>query len=68
MELRVGHLGPDGKFQNAEIPINHGSEIIKGRTLVNLRAICPNAAFPGTEIQERVPPSETIRIVPRAPR
>ena len=61
MELRVGHTGPDGKFQNAEIPINRGSEIIKGRTLVNLRAICPNAAFPTTEIQERVPVSETIR-------
>ena len=61
MELRVGHKGADGTFQNAEIPINHGSEIIKGRTLVNLRAICPNAAFPTTEIQERVPDSETIR-------
>src|SRR6201987_421032 len=61
MELRVGHKGADGTFQNAEIPINHGSEIIKGRTLVNLRAICPSAAFPTTEIQERVPDSETIR-------
>ena len=60
-ELRVGHKGPDGKFQNAEIPINHGSEIIKGRSLVNQRAICPNAAFPSVEIQERVPDSETIR-------
>jgi CxxC motif-containing protein (DUF1111 family) len=61
MELRVGHKSPDGKFQNAEIPINHGSEIIKGRSLVNQRAICPNAAFPDIEIQERVPDSETIR-------
>lgn len=61
MELRVGHNGPDGKFQNPEIPINHGSEVIKGRSLVNLRAICPNAAFPTTEIQERVPESEKIR-------
>ncbi len=61
MELRVGHKSPDGKFQNAEIPINHGSEIIKGRSLVNQRAICPNAAFPDFEIQERVPDSETIR-------
>ena len=61
MELRVGHKSPDGKFQNAEIPINHGSEIIKGRSLVNQRAICPNAAFPDVEIQERVPDSETIR-------
>ena len=61
MELRVGHKGADGTFQNAEIPINHGSEIIKGRSLVNQRAICPNAAFPAIEIQERVPDSETIR-------
>jgi CxxC motif-containing protein (DUF1111 family) len=60
-ELRVGHKGTDGKFKNPEIPINHGSEIIKGRSLVNQRAICPNAAFPAVEIQERVPDSETIR-------
>lgn len=60
-ELRVGHQGRDGKFQNAEIPINHGSEIIKGRSLVNQRAICPNTAFPAGEIQERVPDTETIR-------
>jgi CxxC motif-containing protein (DUF1111 family) len=60
-ELRVGHRGPDGKFQNPEIPIARGTEIIKGRTLVNDRAICPNAAFPSTEIQERVPDSEKIR-------
>jgi CxxC motif-containing protein (DUF1111 family) len=61
MELRVGHQGHDGKFQTPEIPINHGSEVITGRTLVNLRAICPNGAFPKTEIQQRVPDSETIR-------
>jgi CxxC motif-containing protein (DUF1111 family) len=60
-ELRVGHLGPDGRFRNPEIPINHGSEVITGRSLVNDRAICPNAAFPHTEIQERVPDTETIR-------
>src|ERR1700674_5087344 len=60
-ELRVGHKSPDGKFQNAEIPINHGSDIIKGRSLVNQRAICPNAAFPTVDIQERLPDSETIR-------
>ncbi|PYU10048.1 MAG: hypothetical protein DMG37_21565, partial [Acidobacteria bacterium] len=29
--------------------------------LVNDRAICPNAAFPAAEIQERVPDSEHIR-------
>ena len=60
-ELRVGHRGPDGKFQNPEISIARGTEIIKGRTLVNDRAICPNGAFPSTEIQERVPDSEKIR-------
>lgn len=53
-ELRVGHLDANGQFQNAEIPINHGADIIKGRTLVNDRAICP-------EIQEHVPETETIR-------
>ena len=61
LELRVGHKGPDGTFQNPEIPINGGSVIIKGRSLVNQRAICPNAAFPTTDIQERVPESENIR-------
>jgi CxxC motif-containing protein (DUF1111 family) len=61
LELRVGHKGRDGTFQNPEIPINGGSVIIKGRTLVNQRAICPNAAFPTTDIQERVPDSENIR-------
>ena len=61
LELRVGHKGRDGSFQNPEIPINGGAVIIKGRSLVNQRAICPNAAFPTTDIQERVPESENIR-------
>ena len=60
-ELRVGHRGPGGKFENPDIPIARGTEIIKGRSLVNDRAICPNAAFPAAEIQERVPDSEHIR-------
>jgi CxxC motif-containing protein (DUF1111 family) len=58
-ELRVGHQGPEGHFRNPEIPIAHGAEVISGRSLVNDRAICPNAAFP--EIQERVPETETVR-------
>jgi CxxC motif-containing protein (DUF1111 family) len=53
-ELRVGHLGPGGRFENPSIPINGGQEVIMGRTLINDRAICP-------EIQERVPQTETIR-------
>ncbi|MCU1268980.1 MAG: thiol oxidoreductase-like protein [Acidobacteriaceae bacterium] len=60
-ELRVGHQGPEGHFRTPEIPIAHGAEVISGRSLVNDRAICPNAAFPDKEIQERVPETETIR-------
>ena len=53
-ELRVGHLDSHGIFQNPEVPINHGTEVIRGRTLINDRAICP-------EIQEHTPEAETIR-------
>jgi len=53
-ELRVGHLDAHGQFQNPRIPINHGSEVIQDRTLVNDRAIC-------AEIQEHVPATETVR-------
>lgn len=53
-ELRVGHVDAHGFFQNPEIPINHGVEVIRDRTLVNDRAICP-------EIQEHAPETETIR-------
>ena len=60
-ELRVGHNGPDGRFRTPDIPIAHGAETITGRSLVNDRAICPNAAFADKEIQERVPETETIR-------
>jgi CxxC motif-containing protein (DUF1111 family) len=60
-ELRVGHNGPDGHFRTPDIPIAHGTETITGRSLVNDRAICPNAAFADKEIQERVPETETIR-------
>jgi CxxC motif-containing protein (DUF1111 family) len=60
-ELRVGHNDAKGVFRNPEIPINHGAEIIKGRSLINDRAICPSGAFPSTEIQEHVPDSEKIR-------
>src|SRR5215471_1476323 len=45
-ELRVGHVGRNGKFENPSIPIADGKGVITGRTLVNDRAICPNGAFP----------------------
>src|SRR6202171_2083909 len=60
-ELRVGHQGPDGRFRTPDIPIARGAEVITGRSLVNDRAICPNAVFPDKEIQERVPETESIR-------
>jgi len=60
-ELRVGHQGSEGHFRNPEIPIAHGTVVISGRSLVNDRAICPNAVVPDSEIQERVPETETIR-------
>src|SRR5271169_388744 len=60
-ELRVGHKDAHGVFQNPEVPINHGAEVIKGRSLINDRAICPSGAFPSTEIQEHVPDTEKIR-------
>src|ERR1700730_18656675 len=60
-ELRVGHQGPDHRFHNPDIPIARGTEVISGRTLVNDRAICPNATFASTEIQEHVPETESIR-------
>src|SRR5216110_57213 len=60
-ELRVGHVDSAGQFRNPDIPIARGAVVISGRTLVNDRAICPNATFPDSEIQERVPDTETIR-------
>jgi CxxC motif-containing protein (DUF1111 family) len=60
-ELRVGHIGSKGEFENPAIPIAGGKEVITGRTLVNDRAICPNGAYPDTEIQERAPDTEKVR-------
>jgi len=51
-ELRVGHRGSKGEFVFPEVPIV--GDTIKGRTLINDRAIC-------VEAQERVPPGNEIR-------
>jgi hypothetical protein len=50
-ELRVGHMR-NGVFQNPSVPII--GDVIKGRTLINDRAIC-------VEAQEHVPPGNEIR-------
>ena len=60
-ELRVGHRGANGQFENPSIPINGGKAVISGRTLVNDRAICPSGAFPDIQLQERVPETENLR-------
>jgi CxxC motif-containing protein (DUF1111 family) len=52
-ELRVGHTDSSGRFVNPTISINDGASSIPNRSLVNDRAICPQA-------QERTPGTETI--------
>ena len=53
-ELRVGHRDRFGHFVNPTILINHGQTSIPGRSLVNDRAVCPEA-------QEHAPQTEDIR-------
>ena len=53
-ELRVGHIDANGNFVNPTIFINDGKNTITGRSIVNDRAIGPQA-------QEVVPETENIR-------
>src|SRR6202035_2986703 len=53
-ELRVGHLDDDGKFVNPIVPINDGAASISGRSLINDRAVLPEA-------QEHIPVTENVR-------
>jgi CxxC motif-containing protein (DUF1111 family) len=53
-ELRVGHTDASGNFVNPTIPIDDGASSIGGRSLVNDRAVVPEA-------QEHVPETENIR-------
>src|SRR6202007_2898330 len=53
-ELRVGHNDENGNFVNPTILINDGKNTIAGRSIVNDRAI-------GPEAQEHIPASENIR-------
>ena len=53
-ELRVGHLDGNGDFVNPTVPINDGADTITGRSLINDRAVLPEA-------QEHIPPTENIR-------
>ncbi len=53
-ELRVGHNDANGNFVNPTIFINDGQNTITGRSIVNDRAIGPQA-------QEYIPDTENIR-------
>ena len=51
-EIRVGHTDDNGNFVNPSVTIHGG--VISGRSLINDRAVCPDA-------QEHVPEAENIR-------
>jgi CxxC motif-containing protein (DUF1111 family) len=53
-ELRVGHLDANGNFVNPTVLINDGAASIAGRSLINDRALLPEA-------QEHIPVTENIR-------
>jgi CxxC motif-containing protein (DUF1111 family) len=53
-ELRAGHLDAAGAFVNPTVPIDDGAASITGRSLINDRAVVPEA-------QEHIPPTENIR-------
>jgi len=53
-ELRVGHRDDNGNFVNPVVPIDDGAATIQGRSILNDRALVPEA-------QEHIPASENIR-------
>ena len=53
-ELRVGHTDSNGNFVNPTVLINDGAASITGRSIINDRAVLPEA-------QEHVPATENIR-------
>ena len=53
-ELRVGHSDANGNFVNPTVLINDGANSITGRSIINDRAVIPQA-------QEHIPVTENIR-------
>ena len=53
-EMRAGHLDNDGNFVAATVPINDGASTIANRSIINDRALIPQA-------QEHIPDTENIR-------
>ena len=52
-ELRVGHTDANGNFVNPTVLVNDGANTISGRSIINDRAVIPQA-------QEHVPATENI--------
>jgi CxxC motif-containing protein (DUF1111 family) len=55
-ELRAGHLDNSGNFIAATAYVNHGTEPIPERSLINLKQTCPDA-------QEQLLPIDNIRVL-----
>ena len=53
-EIRAGHLDANGNFVAATVPINDGVATIANRSIINDRALIPQA-------QEHIPNTENIR-------
>jgi CxxC motif-containing protein (DUF1111 family) len=53
-EIRAGHLDENGNFVAATVPINDGTNIIANRSIIDDRALIPQA-------QEHIPDTENIR-------
>ncbi|OLB32349.1 MAG: hypothetical protein AUH01_02730 [Acidobacteria bacterium 13_2_20CM_56_17] len=53
-EIRAGHNDANGNFVAATVPINDGTNIIANRSIINDRALIPQA-------QEHIPDTENIR-------
>jgi CxxC motif-containing protein (DUF1111 family) len=53
-EVRAGHLDANGNFVAATVPINGGANVIALRSIINDRALTPQA-------QEHIPDTENIR-------
>ena len=53
-EMRAGHLDNNGNFVAATVPINDGASTIANRSIINDRALIPQA-------QEHIPDTENIR-------
>src|ERR1700756_686125 len=53
-EIRAGHLDKEGNFVAATVPINDGATTIANRSIINDRALIPQA-------QEHIPDAENVR-------